>query len=151
MEPETPRLTKAPPGGRSAATREGHEPVAGSLAPTPTASEAPIAMYRRLVLALVGPVRGAAAVVVTGTLAVADRPGTVVPRANAPHEARRHAKRNKDRVRIVRIDGAPVGVTGMRGFDRAGDVIVASRGCRFTLVNQSGSQTTGNTSYALAA
>src|SRR5256885_3043175 len=73
MEPETPRLTKAPPGGRSAATRDGQDPVAGSLAPTPTASEAPIAMYRRLVLALVGPVRGAAVVVVTGTLAVADR------------------------------------------------------------------------------
>ena len=102
-------------------------------------------------LAVVGPVRGVAVVVVTGTLAVADRPGTAVPRANAPHEARMHAKRNTEPVRIVKMDGAPVGVTGMRGFDRAGDVIVASRGCRFTLVNQSGSQTTGNTSYALAA
>ena len=42
-EPETPRFTNALPGGRKDATRAGQEPVAGSLAPTPTLSDAPIA------------------------------------------------------------------------------------------------------------
>ena len=45
----------------------------------------------------------------------------------------------------------PERATGMRGFDRAGDVSVASRGMLFPLVNPNGSQITGNTSYALAA
>src|SRR5205809_60688 len=43
VDPETPTLTNALPGGRCAATRAGHDPVGGSLAPTPTASDAPIA------------------------------------------------------------------------------------------------------------
>jgi hypothetical protein len=42
-EPETPRLTYALPAGSSAATRAGHEPVVGFVAPTPTVSDAPIA------------------------------------------------------------------------------------------------------------
>src|SRR5688500_17735906 len=45
----------------------------------------------------------------------------------------------------------PERATGMRGFDRAGDVNVASRGTSFFLVNPNGSQITGNNSYALAA
>ena len=43
------------------------------------------------------------------------------------------------------------GITGMRGFDRAGDVSVARRGTPFLLVNPNGSQITGTNSYALAA
>ena len=45
----------------------------------------------------------------------------------------------------------PEKATGMRGFDRAGDVNVASRGTSFFLVNQDDSQITGTNSYALAA
>src|SRR5437879_3487000 len=58
--------------------------------------------------------------------------------------------RNRRSDRIVRIDGAFSKATGMRGFDRVSGEIAASRGRRFTLVNQDGSQTTGD-SYALAA
>ena len=43
IEPDTPTLTNALPGGSSFATRAGHDPVTGSVAPTPTASDAPIA------------------------------------------------------------------------------------------------------------
>jgi hypothetical protein len=50
------------PAGRRAATRAGHDPVAGSLAPTPTLSDAPIATYRMPELAV------AVAVAVAGTL-----------------------------------------------------------------------------------
>jgi len=42
-DPDTPRFTYALPGGSSAATRAGHDPVAGSAAPTPTVSDAPMA------------------------------------------------------------------------------------------------------------
>src|SRR5205823_8774607 len=45
-EPDTPRLTYAAPLGRSAAIRAGHEPRAGSTAPTPTVSKAPMATWR---------------------------------------------------------------------------------------------------------
>ena len=43
------------------------------------------------------------------------------------------------------------GITGMRGFDRAGERIAASRGTPFLLENPNGSQITGTNSYALAA
>src|SRR5436309_6616823 len=43
IDPDTPTFTNALPGGRSVATRAGQDPVAGSLAPTPTVSDAPIA------------------------------------------------------------------------------------------------------------
>ena len=60
------------------------------------------------------------------------------------------ATANRTAARIVRIHGAFSKATGMRGFDRVSGEIAASRGRRFALVNQDGSQTTGN-SYALAA
>src|SRR5713101_6306812 len=45
-EPATPRFVYAgDPAGRRAATRAGHDPFAGSLAPTPTVSDAPMATY----------------------------------------------------------------------------------------------------------
>src|SRR2546428_308293 len=45
-EPDTPRLTYGgDPAGRRAATSAGHDPLAGSLAPTPTLSDAPTATY----------------------------------------------------------------------------------------------------------
>jgi len=59
-------------------------------------------------------------------------------------------RRNGASLTPVKIDGAFSKATGMRGFDRVSGEIAASRGRRFTLVNQDGSQTTGN-SYALAA
>src|SRR4026209_2150004 len=40
-EPDAPTFTNALPGGRRFAIRAGHEPVAGSVAPTPTVSDAP--------------------------------------------------------------------------------------------------------------
>jgi len=43
IDPETPRFRYADPAGRRAAMRAGHEPLAGSAAPTPTLSDAPIA------------------------------------------------------------------------------------------------------------
>src|SRR6266540_905758 len=51
IDPETPTLTNALPGGSSCARRAGHEPVAGSVAPTPTVSDAPIATYRTAAVA----------------------------------------------------------------------------------------------------
>jgi len=43
-EPETPRFVYGgDPAGRCDAMRAGHDPFAGSLAPTPTLSEAPMA------------------------------------------------------------------------------------------------------------
>src|SRR5438105_5645470 len=45
-EPDTPRFVYAgEPAGRREATSAGHEPFAGSLAPTPTLSDAPMATY----------------------------------------------------------------------------------------------------------
>lgn len=49
------------------------------------------------------------------------------------------------------MSGVPQGTTGMRGFDRAGERSVASRGTPFPLVNPNGRQTTADNSYALAA
>ena len=43
IDPDTPTFTNALPGGKSCAMRAGHDPVAGSVAPTPTVSDAPIA------------------------------------------------------------------------------------------------------------
>ena len=40
-DPETARFVNVEPGGMRAATRAGHEPLAGSVAPMPTESDAP--------------------------------------------------------------------------------------------------------------
>src|SRR4051794_9009526 len=45
-DPDTPRFTYGgDPAGRCDATSAGQEPFAGSLAPTPTVSDAPMATY----------------------------------------------------------------------------------------------------------
>src|SRR5206468_10529358 len=45
-DPETPRFVYGgEPAGSREATRAGHDPFAGSLAPTPTVSDAPMATY----------------------------------------------------------------------------------------------------------
>ena len=82
--------------------RAGHEPVAGSLAPTPTVSDAPTATYRT---AAVGEGEGVlvARTVAVGEAGVGD--GAAVAEGLA-HAASATEKRNRRAFRIVRIDGA---------------------------------------------
>src|SRR2546427_340967 len=135
-EPDTPRLTYGgDPAGRRAATSAGHDPLAGSLAPTPTLSDAPTAT-------------------VTSGEAAGPRVGDAWAAPGAEHALTRAAQSTLRRASCILHIGTivlPQGATGMRGFDRAGRRTAASRGTPFLLVNPNGRQTTANTSYALAA
>ena len=101
IEPDTPTFTNALPGGKSFATRAGHEPLAGSVAPTPTASDAPIATYRTVPA-------GAAVGVTRTTVDEGEAWGAAVgARDGDPEHAEASSRTRMKLARSnVRIDGA---------------------------------------------
>ena len=107
MEPDTPTFTKALPGGSSFATRAGQDPVAGSVAPTPTVSDAPIATYR---VAAVGDGVGVT-VGLSVTRATVDEvevagAGVVAGDGGPEHPVTTRSARKRHARDKVRIDGA---------------------------------------------
>ena len=108
-DPLTPTFTNALPGGRSSASRAGHDPVAGSVAPMPTVSDAPIATYRTAGGAVVIGVGVGVGVVVGATVAAGVGVGAdavAALRVGPPQDASTAMRRNRESLRIVRIDGA---------------------------------------------
>ena len=132
------------PAGSRAAIRAGHDPFAGSVAPTPTLSDAPIATYRTAGAGDVAAGEGAGVVVLAAVVlgAVASTGLAVRGGVDADEHAARKAAHNRVQMLPERFT---TGTIVLPKENRASD---SGHGDAWF---RQGRQTTANTSYALAA